>query len=141
MEVNKGRIFIGRFDSQADLLESLTSFCQENTIALGTFTVIGALTKAKLGYYDQGKHCYVTCIDLDDKLEITACVGNVSLKDEEIFVHAHITLADHNGKCYGGHLMPGSVIFAAEYSIQELTGASLKRVYDQETGLGLWANP
>jgi len=138
MNVDKGRIFIGRFQHRADLLESLSVFCKKENIILGTFCVIGALDEVKLGYYQQDKKQYVECVSLSKKLEITLCIGNISLKDSEIFVHAHITLADHSGRCFGGHLMPGSSIFAAEYCIRELLGARLCRQFDPETGLSLW---
>ncbi len=138
MQINEARIFVGRFKLRSDLLMSLTEFCKEENIKLGVFFVIGALTNAKLGYYDQDAKEYVECVSLDKKLEITSCIGNISLKDVEIFVHAHITLADHKGHCYGGHLMPGSIIFAAEYYIKELAGGELERKYDPETGLSLW---
>ncbi len=65
-------------------------------------------------------------------------MGNISLKDNEIMVHAHVVLADFEGKAYGGHLMPGTKIFAAEFHIQEYVGAELTRVKDKETGLPLW---
>jgi predicted DNA-binding protein with PD1-like motif len=139
MQVEKARLFIGRFPYESDLSESLLSVCKKESIRLGVFSIIGALTSVKLGYYDQESQFYVTCVDLVKKLEITSCVGNISLKDNEIFVHAHITLADHAGQCYGGHLMPGSTIFAAEYFIQELKGEELHRVFDQQTGLSLWS--
>ncbi|MFH1995544.1 MAG: DUF296 domain-containing protein [Candidatus Omnitrophota bacterium] len=91
------------------------------------------------GYYDQSAKRYLECAALDKKLEIASCMGNVSIKDKKIFVHAHVALADHNGSCYGGHLMPGATIFAAEYFLQELAGGDLERVDDPETGLSLWA--
>ncbi len=138
MNVDKGRIFIGRFQHKKDLLESISGLCKKENVRLGTFFVIGALDGVKLGYYKQDEKKYVDCVSLDKKLEITSCAGNISLKDSEIFVHAHITLADHEGHCYGGHLMKGSSIFAAEYCIRELTGDKLHRKYDPETGLSLW---
>ncbi|RKY34808.1 MAG: DNA-binding protein [Candidatus Omnitrophota bacterium] len=138
MRVNVGRVFIGRFGVREDLLLSLIELCKKEDITMGIFSVIGAVTNAKLGYYNQDEKKYVECVAIDEKLEITSCVGNVSLKDSEIFVHAHITLANHRGHCYGGHLMPGASIFAAEYSIRELTGGALHRKYDPETGLNLW---
>ncbi len=138
MQLSEGRIFIGRFEFEADLLNSLTEFCKENNIRLGTFAVIGALTSAKLGYYNQDDKKYVECISLEKKLEITSCIGNISLLNSEIFVHAHITLADHQGQCYGGHLMPGSKIFAAEYHVKENLGGELVRKPDGQTGLKLW---
>jgi len=59
-------------------------------------------------------------------MEISSCLGNISLKDGEIFVHAHVTLADKEGRVLGGHLAPGTIIFAAECRITELKGESLK---------------
>lgn len=138
MKVDQGKRCVGRFLYQADLLLALTDLCRQENIRLGVFSVIGALTKAELGYYDQEMQKYVTCVSLDKKLEINSCLGNVSLKDEKIFVHAHVTLADHTGQCYGGHLMPGTMIYVAEYYLEELTGGELKRSRDQETGLSLW---
>ncbi len=138
MEVKQGRVFIGRFGFKDDLLSSITEFCIKENIKLGVFSVVGALTSAKLGYYAQDKKEYVECVNLEKKLEINSCVGNVSLKDSKIFVHAHVTLADHKGNCYGGHLMSPAEIFAAEYYIKELIGGKLNRVDDLETGLSLW---
>jgi predicted DNA-binding protein with PD1-like motif len=138
MRVKTGREFLGRFKTNSDLLKELTEFCIKEKITLGTFQVIGAVKSAKMGYYHQKKQRYIDCVNLKKKLEITSCLGNVSIKDNEIFVHAHIALADLKGVCYGGHLMPGTIIFAAEYYIKELTGAKLIREFDQETGLNLW---
>ncbi len=138
MQVQENRTFIGRFRANRDLLEELTEFCETEDIKLGVFSVIGAVTCAKLGYYKQDKKKYAECVSLDKKLEIASCAGNISLLDSKIFVHAHITLADHNGVAFGGHLMPGSMIFAAEYYIKELKGASFERTRDSETGLNLW---
>jgi len=138
MQVEKGRHFIGRFKTGSDLLGSLTSFCDKENIRLGVFTVIGAVRSAKLGYYDQALNEYTGCVEVDKTLEIASCVGNISLKDSEVFVHAHVTFADHEGNCYGGHLMPGAKVFAAEYYIEELEGKELNREHDPETGLSLW---
>ena len=139
MALKEGRMFMGRMDFKSDLLLSLTELCKKEKIKLGVFSVIGALTSVRLGYYHQDEKKYVDCVNLNKKLEISSCMGNVSLtKELEIFVHAHITLADHQGKCYGGHLMPGSAIFAAEYYIKEIVGDEYVRKYDSETGLNLW---
>lgn len=132
------RTFIGRFESGDDLLASLTDFCKKENIRLGAFSVIGAVKQAKLGYYNQEQKQYATCVELDKKLEIASCMGNISLKDNEIIVHAHIVLADWEGKAFGGHIMPETIIFAAEFNIQEYSGAELHREKDETTGLPLW---
>lgn len=138
VEPEAGRKFIGRFEAGEDLLNSLTEFCKKQNIRLGVFNLIGAVRSAKLGYYDQRQKKYTGCVELDKKLEVSSCMGNISLKDAEIMVHAHITLADMEGKAFGGHLMPGTEVFAAEFFIQELTGAKLIRGKDEKTGLPLW---
>ena len=53
-------------------------------------------------------------------------------------VHAHVTLSDEQGNAFGGHLAPGTVIFACEFVIQELAGDALTRGFDEQTGLPLW---
>ena len=138
IETKNNRSFLGRFECGDDLLSALTDFCKQNKIKMGVFNLIGAVQKAKMGYYNQEKKEYVDCIDLEKKLEISACMGNISLKYNEIMVHAHITLSDYEGKTYGGHLRPGTIIFAAEFFIQELSGGQLIRKKDEKTGLPLW---
>ncbi|MCP4652414.1 MAG: DUF296 domain-containing protein [Candidatus Omnitrophica bacterium] len=138
MQAKEARVFIGRFKKNSDLLISLIELCRKKNIKLGVFSVIGALTSIKLGYFRQDQQRYAQCLSLDKKLEVVSCTGNISLKESDVFVHAHITLADLEGRCYGGHLMKGSRIFVAEYHVKELTAASLQRVYDPETGLNLW---
>ncbi|MFH1684542.1 MAG: PPC domain-containing DNA-binding protein [Candidatus Margulisiibacteriota bacterium] len=132
------RTFLGRFETDRDLLQSLTDFCKKENIKLGTFNVVGAVKNANLGYYDQEKQQYAGRVELNKKLEIASCSGNISLKDGEIMVHAHIVLADGEGKAFGGHLMPGTTIFAAEFHVQEYVGAELHREKDPKTGLPLW---
>lgn len=132
------RIFIGRFECNEDLLQALTDFCKKENIRLGTFSLVGAVKNAKLGYYNQEQQKYAGCVELNKKLEIASCSGNISIKDNEIMVHAHIVLADWEGKAFGGHLMPSTKIFAAEFNIQEYTGAELCRGKDKKTGLPLW---
>ncbi|MCK5706570.1 MAG: DNA-binding protein [Candidatus Aureabacteria bacterium] len=138
MLVNMGRTFIGRLEKGADILKSLTEICKKENIRSGAFSLIGAVTSANVGYYDQLAKKYCDPISFNEALEITACTGNVSIKDNGIFVHAHISLSNKIGKCFGGHLMPGTYVFAAEYCITEFMGEELVREFDDETGLGLW---
>jgi uncharacterized protein len=133
-----GRIFLGRLEHGADLLNELYQLCQSQNIQMGTLQVIGAVQRACIGFYDQGKKLYQQ-ITLPNPAEIVCCIGNISSKDEKIFIHAHLTLSDEQGKSWGGHLMPGTIIFAAEFQIQELQGKILQRSEDPVTGLTLWS--
>ncbi|MBF0614053.1 MAG: DNA-binding protein [Magnetococcales bacterium] len=138
--VTLGRCWIGRLAHGSDLLESLNALCRTHAIRLGRIEGLGAVQRACLGFYDQQSQQY-TFLERNEELEITQLTGNVSLKDGMPFVHLHITLADRSGQAWGGHVAPGTILFAAEVIIQELVGAELQRGWDETTGLPLWNTP
>ena len=137
-KVHSKELFMGRLDHGADLLAQITEFCLENDIQLGRVEAIGAVQKACLAYYNQQAFKY-RFFTIDKPLEITKLIGNISLKDGAPFVHAHVTLADKTGAVYGGHLSPGTIIFACEVIIESMKGPTFERKFDGETRLPLWA--
>ena len=136
-EFQQGRIFVGRLPHGRDLINSIEEFCKKALIQMATFSVIGAVSSATIGAYDQKQQVYVTFKE-EAPLEIVSCIGNVSLKDGKPFIHAHILLADEQGKTIGGHLFSETIIYAGEINLQELTGKPMERTYDNDTGLMLW---
>ncbi len=134
---SKGREFVGRMPKDRDIVAAIETFCVRNAIMSGTVSLIGAVSSATLGTYDQKQQVYVT-FKKEGHLEILSCLGNISLKDETPFLHAHIILADETGHTIGGHLFSETICFAGEIYIKELTGTPLNRKYDQSTGLMLW---
>ena len=137
-KVQTKELYMGKLSYGADLLQELTDICQKEQIQLGRVRAIGAVRRARLAYYDQEIHEYQFFV-IDQPLEITDLTGNVSLKDGAPFVHAHITLADKQGRTYGGHLAPGTEVFACEVILETLDGPAFERALDQQTGLSLWA--
>lgn len=97
---------------------------------------MGAVKFAKIAFYNQTKHEYLANL-LDYSQEIASCIGNISLKEGEPFVHAHVVLADKNGNTKAGHLLECKV-FAAEVHVTELLGQKVERKKDMQTGLSLW---
>lgn len=136
VKFNPGRNFLVRVEHDSDLVQFVTELAEKEKIMVGTFTAVGALKRAKLGFYDQERHEYQE-IRLDSPHEIACSVGNISIKDGRPFVHVHAVLADKNGITKAGHLLNGTV-FAAEVHLRELKGAELERKYDKVTGLSLW---
>ena len=131
-----GRKFFVRADHNSDLIKFLTELAKVQNIITAAFTAIGALKCAKLGFYDQKKHEYVET-RLISPQEIASCLGNISLKEGEPFVHAHAVLADQNGNIKAGHLLEG-IVYAAEIYVTELLGEKFSRKNDALTGLSLW---
>jgi len=130
------RSFLIRAQHDSDIIDFLTEFAKNNEITTASFTAIGALESAKLGFYDQEKHEYRE-MSFPVPLEIVCCIGNVSLKEGKPFTHAHAVLSDQNGNTKGGHLLEGRV-FAAEIYLTVLTGGKPVRKNDVVTGLSLW---
>ncbi len=132
-----GKVILEGLPHGSDLLETMTDLARREGIQTGVISAIGAVQRARIGYYDQESRQYQER-DIEERLEICSCLGNVSIKDGEIFVHAHITLASADGMVIGGHLCAGTRVFAAECLLRELRGEPLRRGYDQITGLSLW---
>ena len=136
--VTPGRKIMGRLAKGEDLLVALTNCAREQGITLGEVQAIGAVSQARVGYYNQAERKYYF-LDLARPLEIIALTGNISLKDGEPMVHAHVTLSDSDGQAFGGHLAEGTLVFACEFTIQEYRSATaLVRQMDDPTGLFLW---
>lgn len=136
-EASPGRAFVGRLATGSDLVDEIERHCAEQGITAAQVTVIGAVRRARYAYYEQGDHRYLELAS-DTHHEVVGFTGNVSLRDDRPFLHAHATFADSDGACVGGHLLRGTEVFAAEVMIRELGGVSLVRIADEETGLALW---
>lgn len=132
-----GRVLMGRLSHGADLLAEITGICRGEGIRMGRVEAIGAVTGARLGFYNQKERRY-EYFTTDEPLEIVKLAGNISEKDGEPMVHAHVVLADDNGDAFGGHLAEGTIVFACECIIEVFDGPTLKRGQDEETGLPLW---
>ena len=131
-------VYMGRLSYGDDLLDALTEMCREQSVTLGRIEAIGAVQGARLGYYDQNTRQY-QFMTWDKGLEITSLMGNISIKDGEPMVHAHLTLADEEGRTFGGHLARGCPVFACEFILQVFSGPEFVRSHDPQTDLPLWS--
>ncbi len=136
-EAHAGRAFVGRLETGADLVADIERYCAEQGILAAQVTVVGAVRRARYAYYDQDERRYVE-LESDAHHEIVGFVGNISLREDRPFLHAHATFADASGSTVGGHLLRGTEVFAAEVMIRELGDVALIRQHDEETGLALW---
>jgi len=101
-----GRIFFAKLSTGEDLIKSIEELAKKEGVKNGVFFVIGTLKKATFGFYSPK----MRPITIEEPLEMISCVGNISEKNGEIKVHAHISISDSKYHCYAGHLLPGSEI-------------------------------
>jgi len=136
-EYEHRRVFLGRLSHNADLLGAIQDLATEKGVQVGVFWAIGAVKKARLAFYHQPKKEYRE-VSFPQPLELVHCQGNISRREGAVVAHAHVTLADEEGRTVGGHLLPGTPVFAAEVCLAELAGPPLERGHDEVTGLPLW---
>ena len=128
---------ISKLSYQSDLLEELTQIALKENISLGKIEAIGAVSEAAIAFYNQKTFKYQK-IKLEESYEITSFLGNITLKEKKPIIHAHLTLADDKGKVFGGHLLPGTIVFACEAIITVFHNGILERGFDKNTKLPLW---
>lgn len=135
-EFSLERNLLVQADHDSDLIQFITELAEKGHFEAATFTAIGALKCAELGFFDQEEHEYQK-IEVDSPHEIASCIGNISIKDGKPFVHAHAVLSDKYGNTKSGHLIK-AIVFAAEIHLYKLRGARLERKYNEATNLSLW---
>jgi len=136
-EAQDGRVFVGRLATGSDLVTDIQAFCEAEDIRAAWVSLVGAVTKATFGYYEQHEHRYIEMTS-EFHHEISGFIGNISMREGKPFLHAHATFGEHEGGTLGGHLLPGCTVFVGEVTIREMTGVELTRTPDEVTGLALW---
>ncbi len=110
-----------------DLKHELVSFTKRKGIAAGFIaSCSGSLQKLKIRLADSNSH-----LERAEKFEILSLQGTLSQDG----VHLHLSVADKEGKVFGGHLVDGCEIYTtAEILIIELDDYQFSREKDAKTG-------
>ena len=121
----KGYAF--RLKPKNDLRKSILAFAEENKIRAGSIlTCVGSLEQYHIRCANQ----------LNGELkkgffEIVSLTGTFS----SVSGHLHISISDHLGSTFGGHLLNGNIIYTtAEIVLLELTSLEFKRELDSTYG-------
>jgi predicted DNA-binding protein with PD1-like motif len=136
IETTTKRMILARMVPGDDVLKTIEAVANKHGVRSGQLNLIGAIAGAKLGYFDVKKKEYKH-FSVDEDLEVVSCMGNISTHDDSLVVHAHIILADEEGRCHGGHLLPGCTVSVTIELVIIETESELKRARDDETGLNL----
>lgn len=130
------RTFAMVFDQGDEVLENLLAFARQHRLTAASFTGLGALSDAVLGYFDWETKEYRR-IPIEEQVEVLNLTGNVALAgDGGPKLHAHIVLGKADGTAHGGHLLEAHVRPTLEVIVTE-SPAHLQRRTDPESGLAL----
>ncbi|CAJ53556.1 PPC domain-containing DNA-binding protein [Haloquadratum walsbyi] len=134
-EVDTTQEFLLRLETGADWRTEIEEFAELKNIDAAWFNAMGAVQDAEVWFYDHTETEY-NSVNFDEPLEIAACIGNISMLDDERFAHTHAVLSRPSGQALAGHLNAGTV-FAGEVYLRVLD-TDLVREYDETTGLDVW---
>lgn len=116
-----------RLKPHQDLKKEVIAFAEQNKIKAGLIiTCVGSLEQVNLRFANQEQGTI-----LKGHFEILSLVGTFS----DTSSHLHISVADSEGKTWGGHLLDDSIIYTtAEIAICELAEQEFDRTLDSTYG-------
>lgn len=82
-----------------ELVETLQKFCHDQKVEGGFISGLGAAKEIEFSHFNIQTKQYTTFTKHD--VEITNLTGNISVEK----LHLHVTLGDHTGQAFAGHLM------------------------------------
>ena len=130
----ENKIFF-RIEKGEELVEQIKILCRNEKVSLGKIFGIGATDKVVLGLFVTKTKEYVTK-EYNGDHEITSCLGNVTEKNGEVYLHLHANIADINGNVNGGHLTSAIISATFEGAI-EVSNGTVNRFFNEEVGLNL----
>ncbi len=116
--------------------EKLLEVAQLENLKSGWINGLGAISDVEIGYWDIEEKIYVKQ-KFNKDYELISLTGNITLLDNESFIHTHISFSDTEFKVFGGHMFDAKVIAAAEFCIF-LSNYDLHRKLSCDIGLSLW---
>ena len=134
-EVEPTAEYVARFETGADWRGEIEDLARAEGVEAGWFTALGAVQDAEVWFYDQ-KDTEYRSVTFDEPLEVAACVGNVSLLDDDVFAHTHAVLSRPSGQAVAGHL-DAATVWAGECHLRAFA-EPLERTHDPVTDLDLW---
>jgi predicted DNA-binding protein with PD1-like motif len=130
------KTFVLVFETNDELAATLKKFASEQKLSSASFKAIGALSFAKLGWFNWESKQYEPSVVLNEQLELLSLIGDVASKDGEPQVHAHAIVGKRDGTAHGGHLLEARVRPTCELVLTE-SPAHLRKEFDPESGIAL----
>ena len=92
-----------------EVMTALSDFARAERVMAASFSAIGAVRGAEVGWFDFGKQQY-KAMRHEEQLEVLSLLGDIGITGEgQATVHAHATLGRESGRTFGGHLIAATV--------------------------------
>lgn len=130
------RTYALTFETGDEIAVLLKEFAKQQRLAGSSFKAIGALSDAKVGWFNWETKKYETAAEIHEQVEVLSLIGDIALRDGQPEVHAHMVIGKRDGTAHGGHLQEAHVRPTLELILIESPEA-LQKQHDPETGLAL----
>jgi predicted DNA-binding protein with PD1-like motif len=135
-EADGKRTFAVILQNGDEAMRCLQDFAGKERLGGAQVTAIGALSGAKLAFFDWETKQYRP-IPVEEQVEVASLIGDIAVgPDGKPSVHVHAVLGRRDGTALAGHLQAGYVRPTLEIIITE-SPAHLCKVKDAESGLAL----
>lgn len=124
------------FDTGDEITDVLKRFATEQKLAGSSFKAIGALSFAKLGWFNWKTKKYQVAVELDEQVELLSLIGDIAVKDYEPQIHAHLVVGRSDGTAHGGHLLQARVRPTCELILTE-NPENMQKKLDEDSGIAL----
>lgn len=128
--------YVVRLNKGEEVITSLKQLCKDENIKLGEITGLGASNFVEIGVFNVNTKEYNTK-KFEGMFEITSLVGNVTTKDDDVYLHIHINFGDEEGLVKGGHLVKATISATSEIILRIIEG-NVGRKLNPEIGLNLF---
>ena len=129
----ESRSYVLVYAAGDEVVSELEAFARDRGMTAASFTAVGALRRAVVGYFDWEAKRYLR-IPVEEQVELLSLTGDIALADGGPAVHAHVVLGRRDATTRGGHLLEATVRPTLELILTEAPVHLVKRA-DPETGL------
>jgi uncharacterized protein len=130
------KVFALIFETGDEIAGVLQQFSKDQGLGGSSFKAIGALSYAKLGWFNWKTKKYDLACVLEEQVELLSLIGDIALRDGEPQAHAHAIVGRSDGTAHGGHLLEARVRPTCELILTE-SPTHLQKKFDLESGIAL----
>ena len=122
-----------RLDPGDEIVKSILQVAHETNTTTAEISGIGATDDFEVGVFNMETKKY-DIHKFTGNHEITNLCGSLSTMNAEAYQHLHITCANHEGECVGGHLLKAIISLTCEIFIRKTEG-EISRKKNEDLGI------
>lgn len=130
------KVFALILETGDEIASFLQQFAKRQGLGGTSFKAVGALSYAKLDWFNWETKKYDLACVLDEQVELLSLIGDITLRDREPQVHTRVVVGRSDGIAHGGYLLQARVLPTCELILTESPSPRQKKL-DPKSGIAL----